>query len=50
MFALHKRSAILREMPTNPVPKIFSRLLGIRLFSFAGIECRMSLRPMSENS
>lgn len=40
MLALHKRSANLREMPTNPDAKIFSRLLGTKVFSFAGIECR----------
>ena len=50
MLALHKSSANLRDMPTNPDAKIFSWLLGIKVFSFAGIECGMSLRAILENS
>jgi hypothetical protein len=50
MLALHKMSANLREMPTSPNAKIFCRLLGIKAFSFAGIECGMSLRAILKNS
>lgn len=37
------------EMTTNLDARIFGRLLGIG-FSFTGIECRMSLRAILENS